>query len=94
MKFMLITILITLKKFEIFLKKCYFKLAFINFYPPIQTEFHYNVKIILLKRCLLYWIDYFVLKGYILSHLIELKNKTICDKKNYSFFQYKSIFVS
>ena len=42
------------RKFDCYLKECYFKLPFNSFSPPVKISFLYNVKLIHLKGYLLY----------------------------------------
>ena len=71
------------KKFNLFLIKCDFKLIYNNdLLTPIliETDFYHNNTLFNLKRYLLYKIDNFIEKGYILSHIDEMKTTTINDK--------------
>ena len=63
-------------KLGLYLVKCDYKLAFNNFTPHIKTDIQNNTSIFHLKSFLLCWIEYFILKGYKFSHIIEMKIKT------------------
>ena len=54
-----------IKKLNFYLINCEFKIELNNnFQPHIKREYIYNTDFINMKRDLLYWIDYFMLKGY------------------------------
>ena len=76
-------------RFDFYLFKCDFKLDFDNdFKPRIKTDFYYNTIIINLKRHLLYWIDYFSYRRHKFSHINQMINKTIGDKRNMNYENY------
>ena len=82
------------RKIVSYLIKSYIKLSFNNPNLPIKTQFHYNTLIIHMKSSLLYWIEYFDIKGYKFSRIIEMNMKTLSDK-NYlipSEYMYVLIF--
>ena len=69
------------KKFDSYLIKKIFKLAFNNFDRPIKIEFHYKTKSLHLKRFLLFWKEYFILKVYKFFQKIDMGIKTISEQK-------------
>ena len=69
------------QNFDEYFVKCNFKLDFNNCRPHIKTEFLHNTTNINLKRYLLCWIEYFILKGYKFSHINKMDIKTISDRR-------------
>ena len=66
------------KKYCLFLIKCDFKLFFNNgFSLHIQTDFYHNMMKIKLRRYFLYWIADFIEKGYVFSHIADMKILTV-----------------
>ena len=41
-----------------------------------------------MKSFLLYWIDYFMLRGYKFHNITEMNNKTVSDKCNMTYKRY------
>ena len=74
------------KKYYLFLIKCDFKLLFNNdFSLHIETDFYHNTVKINLRRYLLYPIEAFIEKGYVFSHIDEMKILTV-DCKMYMIY--------
>ena len=69
------------KKYYLYFIKRYFKLAFSDSFPSVKTECIIKKRYTNLRRYLLFWIDYFILKGYNLSHIFEMNFKTINTKR-------------
>ena len=79
------------KKYYFFLIKCDFKLIFNNkFLKPIhiETGFHHNTRLNILKRFLLYQIVNFIEKGQIFSHIREMIITTVNDKMYMTYDNY------
>ena len=56
--------------------------------PHIQTFYYRIITFINLKRYLLYWIENFIERGHIFSHINERNISTINDKRNMSYKYY------
>ena len=54
----------------------------------MKTEYYYNTYIISMKSYLLYWIDYFMLRGYKFHKIIEMIIKTVSDRCNMTYKRY------
>ena len=71
------------KKHYLFLIKCDFELFFnkdISKPILIETDFYHNATLFNLKTYLLYKVENFTEKGYIISHIDELNITTISDR--------------
>ena len=77
------------KNFDIHLVNCDFKLVFgTQFYPHIQSEFHYINNILRLKIFLSNWNDYFCERGRRFSHNYEMNITTIITKRCMAYEYY------
>ena len=73
------------KKFELYLVRADFILNFDNdLNADIKTNFHHKVSPINVKLFFLYWLDSFILRGYIFSHISDVIIRTISDRRNMS----------
>ena len=71
------------KKFDFDLNNCEFKLELNNnFNPSIKREYFYNIDIISRKKHLLYWIEYFMSRGYKISRINEMIIHTLSNRRN------------
>ena len=74
-----------IRKFELYLHRCEFKLDFNNITPHDMADFYDKTTINNLKRYLLYWIEYFTESGHKFSQIVEMKIKTISVKNNVNY---------
>ena len=74
------------KKFDLYLFNCEYKLELKNnFNPQIKKEYLYNTSIICAKIFLLYWIEYFMSKGYKFCQVNEMIIQTISNRRNMTY---------
>ena len=69
------------KKINLYLVKYDSKLVFDKeIYPHIKSGLQNNLIIFYLKRCLLFWIEYFTERGHRFSHIYEMCITTVRNK--------------
>ena len=77
------------KKFDLYLVSCEFKLELNNnINPQIKREYFYNTSIISMKKYLLYSIEHFMSRGYIICKIKEMIIQTISDRRNMTYKYY------
>ena len=77
------------KKFDLYLVNCEFKLELNdNFNPHIKRECFYNTKIISMKKYLLYWIEFFMSRGYKFFKINQMTINIIGDRCNMTYEYY------
>ena len=77
------------RKFDFYLVNCEFKLELNNnFNPHIKIECFYNTNIISMKQYLLYWIDYFMPRGYKFCKINEMIIQTISNRRDMTYKHY------
>ena len=77
------------KNFDLYFCQCEFKLEFNNSTHNIETLYSYDTDNISMKVYLLFWIDYFTLRGYTFSKINEMIIKTISDKCKITYEHYQ-----
>ena len=76
------------KKFDRYLVKCDFKLAFDNISSHNKTDYKTNTTISKLKRYLLFSIEYFIERCHKFSNIIEVNIKTNTNKRFMKYEHY------